>query len=109
MLQQDKPDDYVIATGETRTVREFTEKAYAHAGFNIEWQGEGENEKGLCGKTGREMVVVDKAFFRPAEVELLLGSPAKAEAKLGWKRNVSFEELVSRMVEHDVRVGSRKL
>lgn len=105
MLQQDTPDDYVIATGETHTVREFVQKAYAHAGFDIEWQGEGENEKGLCKKTKQEMIVVDKKFFRPAEVELLLGSPKKAETQLGWKRNVGFDELVARMVKHDIKLA----
>ncbi|MDR2531908.1 MAG: GDP-mannose 4,6-dehydratase [Oscillospiraceae bacterium] len=108
LLQQETPDDYVIATGETRTVREFVEKAYAQAGFNLRWEGEGINEKGINTDTGEIMVCVDEKFFRPAEVELLLGCPEKAEAKLGWKRKVSFDELVSRMVKHDIAQGVAK-
>jgi GDPmannose 4,6-dehydratase len=108
LLQQETPDDYVIATGETHTVREFVEKAYAEAGFKIRWEGEGVDEKGINADTGEIMICVDKAFFRPAEVELLLGCPEKAEKKLGWKRKVSFDELVSRMVKHDITQGAAK-
>ena len=104
MLQQEKPEDFVIATGETRTVREFVEKAFEVAGINICWTGEGVNEKGVDGATGKVLVEVSPEFFRPAEVDLLLGDPTKAKTVLGWNpRKTTFEELVRRMVEHDFR------
>jgi GDPmannose 4,6-dehydratase len=102
MLQQDDPVDYVIATGETHTVREFVELAFKEVGVNIEWQGQGVNEKGVDTKTGTILVEIDERYFRPAEVELLLGDPAKAEKELNWKRKVSFQELVSGMVKYDL-------
>jgi len=102
MLQQDKPVDYVIATGETHTVREFVELAFKEIGVNIEWQGQGVNEKGVDTKTGTILVEIDEKYFRPAEVELLLGDPTKAEKELNWKRKVSFQELVSEMVRYDL-------
>ena len=102
MLQQDKPVDYVIATGETHTVREFVELAFKEIGVNIEWQGQGVNEKGVDTKTGTILVEIDERYFRPAEVELLLGDPTKAEKELNWKRKVSFQELVSGMVRYDL-------
>lgn len=102
MLQQERPDDYVLATNETHTVREFTELAFAEAGVTIEWRGEGVEERGYCKKTGRCLVEVAEEFFRPAEVELLWGNPAKAEKELGWHRAVSFRELVSMMVAADL-------
>ena len=102
MLQQDKPDDYVIATGENHTVREFVELSFLCAGIELEWQGEGVNEKGIDKKNGILRVEVDQRFFRPAEVELLLGDPTKAEKVLGWQRNILFPELVRRMVEADL-------
>ena len=102
MLQQDKPKDYVIATGETHTVREFVEAAFNEIGIDIKWQGKGVEEKGIDIKTGKVLVEVDEKYFRPAEVELLLGDPAKAEKELGWKRKVSFQELVSGMVKYDL-------
>ena len=106
MLQQDKPDDYVIATNETRTVREFVETAFGHVGIEIEWQGKGVDEIGIDKATGKTIVKVNPKFFRPAEVDILLGNPAKAESVLGWKREISFAELVKRMVENDMkRVG----
>lgn len=106
MLQQDKPDDYVIATNETRTVREFVETAFGHVGIEIEWKGEGVDEIGIDKATGKTIVKVNPKFFRPAEVDILLGNPAKAESVLGWKREISFAELVKRMVENDMkRVG----
>jgi GDPmannose 4,6-dehydratase len=107
MLQQEEPDDYVVATGETRTVREFAEAAFRRAGVEIEWKGSGIDEVGVDKKTGRVRVRVSRALFRPAEVDLLLGNPAKAEARLGWRREVSFEELVRRMVDHDVELALR--
>ncbi|GHV42332.1 GDP-mannose 4,6-dehydratase [Clostridia bacterium] len=103
ILQNDKPDDFVIATGETRTVREFAELAFKFAGTEIEWQGEGLNEKGINKANGEIVVAVDPRFFRPAEVDLLLGDPSKAKEKLGWNpRQTSFEELVEIMVKHDL-------
>jgi GDPmannose 4,6-dehydratase len=102
MLQQDEPKDYVIATGETHTVREFVELAFAEVGITIEWQEAGVLERGVDSKTGKVLVKVDEKYFRPAEVELLLGDPSKAELELGWKRNVSFKDLVSGMVKYDL-------
>ncbi len=102
MLQQDKPDDYVIATNETRTVREFAEQAFRAAGIPVIWEGEGIHEVGKNADTGKVIVKVNEAFFRPAEVDVLLGNPAKAEKQLGWKREISFAELVERMVRHDM-------
>jgi len=102
MLQQAKPKDYVIATGETHTVREFVEVAFNEVGIDIKWQGLGITEKGVDSKTGKVLVEVDEKYFRPAEVELLLGDPTKAEMELGWKRKVSFQELVSGMVKYDL-------
>ena len=101
MLQQEKPDDYVLATNETHTVREFVELAFREAGIEIEWRGKGLEEKGYCRKTGKLLVDVDPQYFRPAEVELLWGDSSKAERELGWKRKVSFPELVKMMVQAD--------
>ena len=109
MLQQEQPDDYVIATNETRTVREFVKTAFAKAGMDIEFEGSGVDEVAKDVKTGKVVVKVNKNFFRPAEVELLIGNPEKAESKLGWKRNISFDELVTRMVNNDLElVASEK-
>lgn len=102
MLQQEKPDDFVIATNETRTVREFAELAFHYAGIEIEWHGTGIDETGIDKATGKTVVKVNKKFFRPAEVDVLLGNPAKAESVLGWKREISFPELVERMVKNDM-------
>ena len=102
MLQQDKAKDYVIATGETHTVREFVELSFNEVGVKINWTGEGINEKGYNAKSGDLLVEVDEKYFRPAEVELLLGDPSMAEKDLGWKRKVSFQELVSGMVKYDL-------
>lgn len=102
MLQQDEPDDYVVATGETRTVREFVDAAFAALDIRLEWHGQGADEYAVNTANGKTVVKVNPAFFRPAEVELLLGDPTKAETKLGWKREVSFDQLVKRMVEADV-------
>lgn len=109
MLQQDAPDDYVIATNETRTVREFVESAFRHVGMEIEWHGEGVRETGVDKVSGKTVVSVNPKFFRPAEVEVLLGNPAKAEAALGWKREVSFQELVKRMVENDLKLAEKEM
>ncbi|HBR99396.1 MAG TPA: GDP-mannose 4,6-dehydratase [Gammaproteobacteria bacterium] len=102
MLQQDTPKDYVIASGETHTVREFVELAFAETGTAIEWRGEGVDEKGYDAATGAVRVGIDPRYFRPAEVELLLGDPTRAETELGWKRTVSFRELVAGMVKYDL-------
>ncbi|MDR1961146.1 MAG: GDP-mannose 4,6-dehydratase [Gracilibacteraceae bacterium] len=109
MLQQEKPDDYVIATGETRTVREFAEISFRYAGIEIEWAGSGVDETGKDKASGRTVVKVNPRFFRPAEVEVLLGNPAKAEKQLGWKREIKFEQLVEGMVEIDISIVEREL
>jgi GDPmannose 4,6-dehydratase len=102
MLQQDEADDYVIATHETRTVREFVETAFAQVGTTLEWSGSGVDEVGRDAQNGKVLVRVNPSFFRPAEVEILLGNPAKAESVLGWRREITFPELVSRMVRRDM-------
>ena len=104
ILQQPEPDDFVVATGEYHTVREFATLAFHHVGIELEWRGDGIDEKGIDKATGRVLVEVDPKYFRPAEVEQLLGDPSKAKAKLGWDpRKTSFEELVKIMVEHDMK------
>jgi len=103
MLQQDKPDDYVVATGETHSVREFTELAFREAGIDIEWEGEGVNEIGRDADSGKVLVEVDPMFYRPTEVDLLIGDSSKARERLGWKTKVSFEELVRMMVKNDMK------
>lgn len=108
MLQQDKPDDYVLATGETHTVREFVEKAALIAGFDIEWEGEGVNTKGINKKTGKIIVEVSPEFYRPAEVDILIGNPQKAKEKLGWQPKTKFEDLVRIMMEADLERVSRE-
>ncbi|MGE0096338.1 MAG: GDP-mannose 4,6-dehydratase [Alphaproteobacteria bacterium] len=102
ILQQDVPDDYVLATGETHTVREFVERAFGCIGRRIEWSGKGADEKGRCARSGNVLVAVDPIYFRPTEVDLLLGDPAKARNKLGWEHKTSFEHLVAEMVEADL-------
>ena len=109
MLQQDTPDDYVIATNETRTVREFVETAFKHVDIEIEWSGKGVNEVGKDKATGKVIVKVNPAFFRPAEVELLIGNPAKADSTLGWVREISFSELVERMVKNDLELVKKEI
>ncbi len=102
MLQQEKADDYVVATGEKHTVREFTELAAKYCGFDIVWEGKDENEKGRDKNTGKIIVEVDPKFYRPAEVELLIGSPEKAKKILGWEPKVKFKELVEIMIKADL-------
>ena len=109
MLQQDHADDYVIATNETRTVREFVEIAFSKVGIELEWSGKGIDEVGKNRADGKILVKVNKEFFRPAEVEILLGDPAKAEKELGWKREICFNELVERMVNHDMELVKREI
>jgi GDPmannose 4,6-dehydratase len=103
MLQQDVPEDYVIATGETHSVREFAELAFKYAGFNLVWRGEGVNEKGYDSFTGDVLLEIDPTFYRPAEVDLLIGDSTKARNKLGWSPKVNFEDLVFLMVQADMK------
>src|SRR6516164_10171935 len=98
ILQQDKPDDYVLATGEMHSVREFIELAFSHVGRKIVWRGKDADEEGIDEISGQAMVKVDQRYFRPAEVELLLGDPAKARRVLGWKHEIAFPQLVQEMV-----------
>jgi len=102
MLQHDTPEDFVIATGETHTVREFVEAAFSHVDVDIEWQGEGVDEKGIDKDTGKVLVEVDPKYFRPTEVDLLIGDPTKAKEELGWEPEVKFKELVQLMVQSDL-------
>jgi GDPmannose 4,6-dehydratase len=102
MLQQSTPGDYVLATGKGHSVREFVEKAFEHVGRKIEWRGSGIREEGIDPSDGRTLVAVDPRYFRPTEVDALLGDPTKARTKLGWHHKVSFDELVSEMVEADL-------
>lgn len=104
MLQQDSPDDYVLATGETTEVRKFVEWAFEDVGIQMEWRGDGLDEKGFCKASGRCLVEVDPRYFRPTEVELLIGDPSKAHNKLGWKHETSVRELVSEMIEADLKI-----
>lgn len=101
MLQQKNPDDFVLATGETHSVKEFIELAFKELGYDIVWKGKDENEKGLDNKTGKLLVEVDKNYFRPTEVDLLIGNASKAEEKLGWKPKIKFNELVRIMAKAD--------
>jgi GDPmannose 4,6-dehydratase len=105
MLQRDTPEDYVLATGETYSVRTFVEKSFSLKGFDIAWKGEGVNEIGYDKKTGRELIFIDPKYFRPTEVDLLLGDASKAEKELGWKPKDSFDDLVKEMVEHDCHIN----
>lgn len=108
MLQQDKPDDYVIATNETHSVREFCELAGRHLGYTIEWKGKGVKEKGFDSKTGKLLIEIDPRYFRPTEVDVLLGDYSKAKKQLGWKPKVKFKELVSLMTESDLENEKRQ-
>ena len=104
MLQQPEPEDYVIATGENHSVREFVQLAFRYAGIELRWEGHGIEEKGIDSRSGRTLVVVDPRFFRPAEVEQLLGDPTRARTRLGWNpQKTSFQDLVRIMVEHDMK------
>jgi GDPmannose 4,6-dehydratase len=101
MLQQPRPDDYVLATGDSHTVREFVERAFAAIGRTISWRGEGTHETGIDKANGRELVKVDPRYFRPTEVDVLIGDASKAHAALGWRHRVTFDALVTEMVEED--------
>jgi GDPmannose 4,6-dehydratase len=102
MLQQDAPDDYVLATGEAHSVREFVEKTFAHVGKRIEWRGKGETEQGIEHGSGRVLVEIDPRYFRPTEVDALIGDPSKARKKLGWRHKVTFDALVREMMDADL-------
>lgn len=104
MLQQDDPDDYVLATGETTPVREFVQWAFADVGIDLEWRGEGVDEKGYDAQTGKMIVAVDPRYFRPTEVDLLIGNPGKARQKLGWSHKTSVRDLAREMVQADLKV-----
>jgi GDPmannose 4,6-dehydratase len=103
MLQQDTPDDYVLATGKTTTVRDFVTRAFSKVDIALEWKGEGVEETGTCKKTGKVLVQIDPRYFRPTEVELLIGDPTKAETKLGWKHETGWDALCDEMVEADLK------
>ena len=107
MLQQEKPDDFVIATGEQHTVREFVELTAEACGIDIAWQGSGVEETGTCAKTGKTIVRVDPRYFRPTEVETLLGDATKAREQLGWKPVTTFQALVNEMVAADLEAAKR--
>jgi len=109
MTQQDQPDDYVLATGETHTVRSFVEKAFAKVGMPIEWRGEGVDEKGYDTTSGECVVAIDPRYFRPTEVDLLIGDPTKAHRKLGWKHETNLDQLVAEMVREDLKVMARNV
>ena len=102
ILQHDWPDDFVLATGETHSVREFTEAAFREAGREIAWQGDGADEIGIDSRSGQVLVRIDPRYFRPTDVDLLVGNPAKARDKLGWRHHTTFLELVKEMVAHDM-------
>ncbi|MFA5203481.1 MAG: GDP-mannose 4,6-dehydratase [Lentisphaeria bacterium] len=108
ILQQPQPDDYVLATGVTTTVRDFTAAAFAEAGFALEWQGCGAAETGVDARTGRTLVRIDPRYYRPAEVDLLLGDPAKAKAKLGWQPEIPLAELIREMIAADLEQARRE-
>lgn len=108
MLQQDKPDDYILATGETHTVREFIKEAGKILGMEITWTGVGVNEKGIDKVSGKTIIEIDPKYFRPAEVDILLGDPAKAKKDLNWEAKVKFKELVKIMIEADLKKESQK-
>lgn len=102
ILQQPQPDDYVLATGEEHSVREFVEKAFSHVGRAIEWRGVGRDELGIDAQNGQVLVEIDPRYFRPTETDTLLGDPFKARQRLGWRHKVTFEELVREMVDADL-------
>ncbi len=108
ILQQPRPDDYVLATGETHSVREFIELAFAEVGISLRWDGQGAGERGICRKTNRTLAQVDPRYFRPTEVDHLLGDPAKARMALGWRHKVGFHELVREMVASDLELATKR-
>jgi GDPmannose 4,6-dehydratase len=108
IVQHDEADDYVLATGETHTVREFVERAFGHVGITLEWRGTGEEEIGLETSSNRTLVAVDPRYFRPTEVDILIGDPSKAKAKLGWSAQCDFPTLVAEMVEADLKLTQKE-
>ena len=104
ILQQDEPDDYVLATGEAHSVREFVERAFARVGRSIEWRGKGANEQGIEAKTGEVRIEIDPRYFRPTEVDSLIGDPSKAQQKLGWHHKIDFGSLIDEMVDCDLKL-----
>jgi GDPmannose 4,6-dehydratase len=108
IVQQDVPDDYVLATGERHSVREFVEKAFACVGRSIEWRGSGVDEKGIEPRSGQVLVEVDARYFRPTEVDLLVGDPSKAQNRLGWRHKTSFGAMVKEMVAADLATVRRE-
>jgi GDPmannose 4,6-dehydratase len=109
MLQQDTPEDYIMATGVTTRVRDFINMAFAEAGMPLKWEGAGINEKGIDTRNGKTVVEIDPKYFRPAEVDILIGDPAKALAKLGWKPRIQLPELVKMMVTHDLELAEKEI
>jgi GDPmannose 4,6-dehydratase len=107
ILQQKEPEDFVIATGEQHSVREFVGRAASTLGMNMEWRGSGVDEEGVDTKTGRTVVKVEPRYFRPTEVDTLLGNAAKARTKLGWRPEIRFDELVEEMVAADLEIARR--
>ena len=107
MLQQDEPEDYVIATGKQYTVRHFIDLAFAEVGIKLRWEESGVDEKGIDEASGKQLVAVDPKYFRPTEVETLLGDPTKAKEKLGWTPKIGLEELVQEMVREDIKIAER--
>jgi GDPmannose 4,6-dehydratase len=106
--EQDEPDDYVLATGEKHSVREFVERAFACVDLDIDWRGSGTNEKGIHVRSGRTLIEVDPRYFRPTEVDLLLGDPSKARQRLGWRHKTSFDDMVKDMVAADLMAVRRE-
>lgn len=109
ILQAEKPDDFVLATNETHTVREFVELSFARLGIEIEWSGIAENEKGICKKTGKTVVEISPRYYRPTEVDFLLGNPAKAKRELGWEPSTTFKRLVEIMTDSDFKLAQQEL
>jgi GDPmannose 4,6-dehydratase len=107
MMQQSEPDDYVLATGETHSVRAFVEKAFRRIGVDLEWRGAGVDERGIDADDGRVLVEVDPRYFRPTEVDLLIGDPTKAWEKLGWRHEVKLDELIAEMLREDLKIMAR--
>src|SRR5258708_34724449 len=108
ILQADEPDDFVLATGETRSVREFIELAFAEVGRGVEWRGKGVDETGVDTKSGKTVVRIDPVYFRPTEVDVLIGDASKARQKLGWEPRTPFAELVKEMVAGDLEIAKQE-
>jgi GDP-D-mannose dehydratase len=109
ILQHDKPDDFVISTGKEHTVREFVEKAAKLLGFEIVWKGNGINEVGIDIKTNKEIIAIDEKYYRPSEVQTLLGDSSKAQKELGWSPETSFDELVEEMIDYDLKLAKQEM